>query len=301
VPAPWRWLLPSVIQGSEGPRLAFDVTQTTPESALLGLPRRMLDTDVLHVRARSDHGIIGRSVISRASGAVDEGLEITRAATAMWRNGLRPSAVLTFPTFLDDVRRKRFRDETLPELTGALNAGKTPLLEGGMDLKQSALSSVDAEFLATRQLNTSQIAALFSIPEVLLHIGQRLPTDMAPFITQFAQLALAPIVTAIETEFSYSVLPGGMRLVLDLDGLMRGSFSSMVAALAALKQSGVISANDARAELDWPPIAGGDVLSVGPPPSWPADGPGSQHLGPSPGATGSGVPEPGTNQNGGSG
>jgi hypothetical protein len=93
------------------------------------------------------------------------------------------------------------------------------------------------------------------------------------------------------------VLPAGMHLVIDLDGLQRGSFSAIVAALAALLQSGAVTPNDVRTELNWPPIEGGDKLRTGPAPSWPADGPGSKHLGPSPGATGDGVAEPGSHQN----
>jgi HK97 family phage portal protein len=252
---------------------------------------------VIHFRGQSDAGFIGQSVLTRARGPVSEGLAIEKLAAANWRNGMRPSAVLTLPTFLDDTRRKRFKDETLPELSGAINTGKTALLEGGMTFHATSLNSVDAEFLATRQLNTSQVAMLFGVPEILLHLGQRLPTDMAPFITAFAQLALAPLVVAIETEFDHVILPAGQHLSIDLDGMMRGSFSATTAALAALKQSGIVTANDARAELDWPPIEGGDVLGTGTAPNFPADFKGSTALHPSPGATGDNPPEPGTHGN----
>jgi HK97 family phage portal protein len=297
VPIPWAWLSPQIING----RLAYDVWASHPEAQLLGLPKRLLDGDVIHFRGQSDAGFIGQSVLSRARGPVHEGLEIEKLAAANWRNGMRPSAVLSIPTFLDDARRKRFEEEYLPKFAGAMNAGKTALLEGGWELKQVALSSVDSEMLESRKLNTSQVAMLFGVPEILLHIGQRLPTDMAPFVTQFAQLALAPIVTSIEAEFDHVVLPAGMHLSIDLDGLQRGSFSATVSALAALLQSGAITPNDVRNELDWPPVEGGDVLRAGPPPQWPADFKGGSHLGPSPGPTGGGLPEPGNNSNDGAG
>jgi HK97 family phage portal protein len=293
VPIPWRWLSPQFVASGGTRRLVFDVWGQNPEAQILNLPPRLLADEALHFRGQSDGGLIGESVLARARGPIAEGLAIETLASATWRNGARPSAVLTSPTMLDDTRRKRFRDEFAPEFVGSLNAGKVPLLEGGWEFKPISLNSVDAEFLATRQLNTSQVAMLFGVPEILLHIGQRLPTDMAPFITQFAQLALAPLVTSIEAEFDHAVLPPGQHLAIDLDGLMRGNFSSTVAALAALKQSGIISANDARAELDWAPVEGGDTLRPTGAPSWPADGPGSTHLGPSPGPTGNAPPEPG--------
>jgi len=290
---PWSWVTIQVV--GDG-RLAYDIWHQHPEAQLLRLPPRLTESDVVHFRMASETGIVGQSILSRARGPVREGLAIETLASANWRNGMRPSAILTAPAYLAPDIRKRFREELLPEFTGALAAGRVPVLEGGWELKTAALSSVDSEFLATRQLNTEQVCSLFGVPSILLQIGQRLPTDMAPFVTQFAQLALAPIVTSIEAEFDHVILPDGMHLAIDLDGLMRGSFSATVAALAALLQSGAVSANDVRAELDWPPHPDGDGLHTGAAPNWPADGPGSKHLGASPGPPGDAPPEPGTHQ-----
>ena len=129
--------------------------------------------------------------------------------------------------------------------------------------------------------------------------GPRAVGDLQPFVTVFAQMALTPITVAIEHEFDASVLPAGMHLQLDLAGLMRGSFSASVAALAALVGAGVISTNDAREELGWSPRPDGDGLRVNGSPNWPADFTGGDHLGPSPGPRGNGVAEPGTHQNSG--
>lgn len=65
IPVPWSFVNPMIVRGGAGARLVFDVIHTTPEAELLGLPRRMLDVDVMHIRARG--GVIGRSVIQRAA------------------------------------------------------------------------------------------------------------------------------------------------------------------------------------------------------------------------------------------
>jgi HK97 family phage portal protein len=295
-PIPWPWLQPHVIAGGDGPRLVFDVVQTGPEAALLQLPRRLLDDDVMHVRSRSDFGIVGRSVLSRASGPVREGTEIAQLAASNWRNGMRPSAVLTAPNYLSEQQRLRYGDDFEARFTSSINAGRMPLLEGGWKLERAALSSVDAEFLNTRHFNVSEIARCFGVPEVLIQTGQRVVADLAPFLSAFATQALLPVVTAIEGEFDNSVLPPGMHLVLDTTGLMRGSFSAVTAALCAATQSGITTANDARRAMGLPPLDGGDVLRVSGAPSWPADAPGMPHLGPSPGPRGDAPAEPGTHQ-----
>lgn len=299
-PIPWPWLSPQVITGAAGARLVYDVVSSTSEARLLNLPQRLLDSDVLHVRSRSDNGIIGRSVLSRAAAPIREALEIQTLAEANWRNGMRPSSLLIAPQYLNDPQRKR-KQEWIEEYSGAINAGRVPLLEGGWKLEKFALSSVDAEFLATRQHSVGEICRMFNVPEHLLMPGNRAIADLAPFITAFAQLALAPIVGAIEAEFDHSVLPAGMHLAIDLAGLMRGSFSASTSALAALVQSGIITPNDARESLGWSPHPDGNALARGNAPSWPADGTGMPSPSPKPGPTGDMPPEPGTNQNQGSG
>lgn len=239
-------------------------------------------------------------MLSRAAGVVHEGLEIARLAESNWRNGMRPSGVLTAPAYLTDTQRKR-KDAWVDDFSGAVNAGKVPLLEGGWDFKRMQISSVDAEFLGSRTHSVAEICRLFAIPEILLQVGTRAPADLAPYLSAFASQALAPLVASIEAEFDHALLPPGLHLQLDMGGLMRGSWSAVVAGACAAVQSGVMTPNDARRAMSLPALEGGDVLGQGKAPSWPADGVGLPHLGPSPGPRGDGPPEPGTHENGGSG
>jgi hypothetical protein len=117
---------------------------------------------------------------------------------------------------------------------------------------------------------------------------------MAPFITQ---LALAPLAATIEAEFSHVILNDDARLVIDLAGLQRGSFSTQTAALCAMVQAGILSPNDARLESDFPPHPDGDGLQRSGATNWPADGTGLPHMAQSPGPRGDGPPEPGTHEN----
>lgn len=295
VPVPWRWLSVQVVQGTAGPRLVYDVVQTGPEVALLGLPKRMLDTEVLHLRARSDDGLIGRSVLSRAAGVVREGNALATAAEATWTNGMRPAGVFMSPTYLSSEQRDK-AEANAGRFRGAVNAGRTPLLEGGWKFEQIGLTSVDAEFLATRQFSVAEVARLFNVPLGLIQPGQGVQPYEA-MLAALAQLALAPLVAIIEAEFDAAVLPEGLHLQLDMSGLLRGNFSAQAGAFATLVQSGILTPNDARRGLGLPAHADGDALRTGAAPNFPADAKGVPSIGPKPGKTGTGSPDPGTHQN----
>ncbi len=296
-PVPWGWVLPRVLSGAAGARLVFDRVSMGPEVDLLGIPPRLLDSDVMHVAARTDHGVIGRSVLSRCASPVHEGLEMQTAASATWQNGLRPSGIYSMEGTMDDPARKRFRERISEMNEGSSNAGRILILDRGGKFIPVTMSSVDAQFLESRAFSVEDLARLFGVPSVLLQIGQRLPVDLAPFTSALASQALAPIVSLIEAEFDHAVLPAGQHLSIDMSGLLRGSYAAAVSALAVGKQSGIFTANDARKSLGLPPLEGGDVLvATGTAPSWPADAHGMPHLGPSPGPTGGGLPHVGTHE-----
>jgi HK97 family phage portal protein len=298
---PWPWVTLQVIQGAAGaPRLVYDLLRSTPETLLLGLPGgRMLDSDILHVRGRSDEGIIGRSVLSRAAGVVQEATEVAATSEALFRNGMSMSGfVETGGVVLTDPQRDRFK-ASLQEFRGSAAAGKTMLLEGPFKYTALSVTPADAELLATRAFTVGEIARLFCVPEPLLLTAQRAVPDLAPFLAAFATLALSPLVNALEAEFADAVLPRGMNLQLDMAGLMRGSFSGQVAAFATATQSGITTPNDARRGLGLPAHADGDLLRPAGVPSFPADAAGVPSLAPKPGHTGDGLPATGTHQNAG--
>lgn len=298
VPVPWRLVTPRII-GIDGasPRLAFDVQNRSAEARLASLPARLFEEEVIHLKLNSEDGIVGRSVLA-AGAAIHEGLQIQTAASAVWRNGMRPSLVMTAPEYLNQTQQTR-ATEHMEQYTSAINSGKVPLLQGGWQLKPISTTSVDAEMLATRLYNVEEICRLYNVPSVLLATGQRgSVADLAPFLSALCQQCLLPITALICAEFD-TILPAGQHLQMDSDQLSRGSFSATVAALAALKQSAIITSDDARLELGWGKIEGGDQLGASPAPNWPADGKGMPALHPSPGKTGSGVAEPGSHHNSG--
>lgn len=300
-PVPWPWCHPLIIPSASGgpPRLVFDVLHATPEARLLNLPPRILDTECIHFRARSDNAVIGRSVISRAVSACREGSLLADAASAIWKNGMRPSAVMTTPTVLTEKNRAEAR-VMMDRFTGTMNAGRVPLLEGGFTFTQVGMSSADQQFLDTRRFSVEELCRAFRVPVGLIQPGAG--TQAYPeLLAAFGQLALAPIIAGLEAEFSAALLPAGQWLSIDLGGLTRGAFSTMVGAASTAVGAGWMVPNEARAMAGLPSRQDGDTLRVGAAGGFPADAAGVPSLSPKPGPTGTGLPNVGTHQNKGAG
>jgi hypothetical protein len=161
------------------------------------------------------------------------------------------------------------------------------------------MNSTDAEVLASRRLSVEDISRLFMIPAPMLQTGATAPATLTPYLSAFARLAMAPLVTAIEAEWD-DLLPAGQHLQIDLGGYMRGDYSAIAASQAVLVQSKIATPNDARRTLGMPAHPDGDELSSGSAPNYPADAAGVPSLAPKPGP-GAGAPDAipniGTNQN----
>jgi phage portal protein BeeE len=72
-PIPWEWV--SVQMLGSG-RLVYDVVETIALYGSTGRPRRLLQDEVLHLKDRSDDGLIGRSRLQRAAAVVQSGMSI---------------------------------------------------------------------------------------------------------------------------------------------------------------------------------------------------------------------------------
>ena len=299
-PIPWPWLLPRVIGSATGARLAFDLVQNTPEAQLLGIPPRLLaESDVLHIKARSDNGILGRSDLSRAPSVLAAAIGAQTFASSLFDNAATPSLAVMMPPQIGPDGGRRMELFFADRATGAVNARRPLFLENGQTVTPLSLSPEDSEVLASRRFSVAEVARLFGIPEPMLQTGPTAPPSLTPYLAAFATMALLPIVTVLEAEFD-AILPPGQHLSLDLGGMLRGDYTAVASAQAVLVQSGIATANDARRALGLPAHPDGDDLGSGAPPSYPPDMAGVPSLAPKPGPAGEGLPNVGTNQDEGS-
>lgn len=83
------------------------------------------------------------------------------------KDGMMAAGVVTTAEWLDSMKGKQALD-ALERYKGARNAGKTPILEGGMDYKQLGMSNQDAEWLASRRFTIEDIARMFNVSPIFL-------------------------------------------------------------------------------------------------------------------------------------
>jgi len=203
-----------------------------------------------------------------ARNAVGAAIAADKYAGKFYANAATPSGVLEYPGALKDP--KGFRETWEGSFAGAVNAGKTPVLEEGMTYKPIAISPQDAQFLETRKFNIDEIARIFRVPpHMLADLEKSSFSNIEQQSLEFVKYTLAPWVARIEQGLKRSLLlPDDKKryfFSFNLEGLLRGDYQSRMNGYAIARQNGWMSANDIR-ELEnmnrIPAEEGGDLYLI---------------------------------------
>lgn len=253
IPVPWHCVQPMLLPSG---MLAFDVVAYTSPWAFTGLPRRYLSTEVVHLKDRSDDGLLGRSRLSRSPDALGNALSLQAWSAHTWENGATPSGALKIPTALNKDSFDRLKEQVRSRHQGTQNARGVLILESGAEWQALSVSPEDAEVLDSRRFSVEEIARLFQVPPPLLQDYTRNTFSNATTAgLWFAQFSLAPWVVKIEAEFRRSVFgpSSPFELCIDLSGLTRGDFTARWAAYAIAVQNGILDPDEIRQVEGWNP------------------------------------------------
>ncbi|MBR0556368.1 phage portal protein [Ciceribacter sp. L1K23] len=162
-------------------------------------------------------------------GAAIAALDLSNAA-ARWNkalidNSARPSGALVYQPKeggnLSVDQYERLKAELDDGYSGAMNAGRPLLLEGGLDWKAMGLSPRDMDFEAAKNGAARDVALAFGVPPMLLGIpGDNTYANYQEANRAFWRLTVLPLTGRTAEAFS-GFLAGTMgeafRLVPDLD------------------------------------------------------------------------------------
>ena len=241
------WGMVTVVYLSSG-RLAYDVADGR------GGTRRLLESEVLHLRDRTDDGLVGRSRLSRAADTV-AGVQASNAfAKSFLERGAQPSGVIRHPGAMTVEQKTGLREQFNSNYSGAGNAGKTLILDGGLEWQAAQISPEDAELLESRKFGVVEVCRLFQVPPPIVPAYENNTfTNASQAGLWFATFCLAPWARKIEAEFARSVLATGLELELDLSGFLRGDPATRWAAHKIAIDTGVLDPDEIRVVEGWNP------------------------------------------------
>lgn len=215
--------------------------------------RTLMDGEILRVAYMSGPGLQTVSPIAAQAETIGGAMVTADYTKRFFAGGGRPPGYLKHPShFKNAEARERFRRAWHEQFTGD-NAGRTPVLEDGLDYTSIGISNEDAQLLDLRKFGVQEIARIWRIPLVLLGDTEKATswgTGIEQFMLAFVQHTIRPWLVRWEQALARDLLTDAEReefyFQFNVDALLRADLLTRYRAYSIGRQWGWLSANDIR-------------------------------------------------------
>ncbi len=186
---------------------------------------------------------------------------------ALLDNAARPSGALVYKGpdggSLSDEQFGRLKRELEESYSGASNAGRPMVLEGGLDWRSMSYSPSELDFANSRAVAAREIALCFGVPPMLLGIpGDSTYANYREANLVFWRQTVIPLVARTARELTNWLAPNfgqKLRLSYDVDAIDALALERE-AVWNRFSTASFLTVNERRAAAGYSPIEGGDVL-----------------------------------------
>lgn len=249
-----------IVEQLDSGRIGYRVTDKK------GKFNNLLQEEVLHIRYHSDDGIMGKSPVSVCRDSIGLGIAQAEFGAGQFKNGVAPTGIIEFETFLNDKQRENIKTSLQEQYTGSGNAGKTLVLEGGSNWKPIGLSNQDAEWLKSRLFTVSDIARMFKLSPIFLQdYSNSTYSNFGEASRAFLSQSLRPWLTNLQQAFNSRLISDRNRnqyvIEFETKDLLRATAEERFSVYDTAIRNGIMNPNECRKAENMPTREGGDEYS----------------------------------------
>lgn len=221
------------------------------------LPARSV---IHHVINPLFHPLVGLSPLYAAALSGDFGEAARQTALKEYSNTARPGGIITAPGSVNTDKLRAIKDAWEGGYSGD-NRGRTAVLADGMEFKSiEAASMTDAELINVLKLTTDQICGCYGVFSWMINNGS-MPnyngssTGQQFYYQRTLQRYIEEMESLLAKAFSFGA---NKRVSFDTSTLLRLAPAEQMAVVAQGVGGSILSPNEARLQLNLPPVLGGD-------------------------------------------
>lgn len=227
------------------------------------------DDVIFHIRGFGGDPLGGLSPLTIGRNVFGVALAADATAGDMFKNGLKPTGVLNFNTWLTSEQREIAKRE-LADKNGVGNGGKPLILEGGTSWQNITLSPEDAQMLQSRAFSVEEICRMFGVPPHMVGHTEK-TTSWGSGLEQqtlaFLQFTLRERLKRIEQAINKQLLTreerqNGVYVSFNLESLLRADSQGRAKFYQVMTLIGAMTINEVRRLENLPPVGGGDTPRI---------------------------------------
>jgi HK97 family phage portal protein len=235
------------------------------DNGTIRLDRGIRSEDLVHFKTYhptdTDRGL---SALEQLRDTLENERAARTATSSFWANGARPGFALTHPNNLSENASTRLRAQWDQGFGGAKNAGKTLILEEGMEAKILQLTNEEAQYIETRKLNREEVCAAYDIPPPVVHILDHATySNITEQMRSMYRDTMAPLLKGFESNLDAQLrapdFAEDVYAEFLMDEVLRGDFEQRA---AAYKAADYMTIAEKRRAENLPFIEGTDIILV---------------------------------------
>lgn len=215
--------------------------------------------ELIVVLKDSEDGITATGILKANEETLRLAIDEQDYTTSILKNGALPIGVLKSSARLTEAAINRLRQSWENLYSGAKKAGKTIILEEGLDYTPISMKPNELDLTNVRKHTVSEIARIFNVPESMINSSANKYASNEQNNIYFLQYCLAPILTSLESSFDKSLLlesekEEGYFFGFDVSELLRTTEKEKIETTVRAMEKGLLSINEARAKINYPSI-----------------------------------------------
>lgn len=225
-------------------------------------------SDIFHLKGFGFNGLVGLSPIAFGAKTAGVAVAMEDQQRDFYANGAKsPQLLMTDGKILSKDQRAQL-EENFKEISGGPVRKRLWILEGGFTTQAIGVSPQDAETMAARKFQVSELARFFGVPPHLVGDVEK-STSWGSGIEQqnlgFLQYTLDPYLEIWETSIlRWLVKPsdaGRIHAEHNRAGLLSGDSTARANYMKTQVDTGLLTINEGRRIDNRPPLPGGDVAT----------------------------------------
>ncbi|MBS5847425.1 MAG: phage portal protein [Pseudomonas putida] len=227
-------------------------------------------SEIFHLKGFGFNGLVGLSPIAFAAKTAGVAVAMEDQQRDFYANGAKsPQLLMTGEGKVLNKEQRAQVEENFKEISGGPVKKRLWILEGGFTTQAIGVSPQDAETMAARKFQVSELARFFGVPPHLVGDVEK-STSWGSGIEQqnlgFLQYTLSPYLNRWEYAIERWLLKPGelgrLHAEHNIDGLLRGDSTARANFMGVMADKGLRTRNELRRLDNMPPLPGGDEATV---------------------------------------
>lgn len=219
-------------------------------------------SEIIHDRMNClFHPLVGISPLFASALSAAQGLSILKDSSRFFKNGARPSGILTAPGAISEATALELKTHWESEYGGD-NSGRIAVLGDNLKFEPMKATAVDSQLIEQLDLSARRVCSTFHVPPFKigqgdLPTGTKIETLNQIYYTDCLQKLIEDMETCLDEGLN---LPRDLMIELDIDRLLRMDSETLYKVLGEGIKGVLLKPNEARKRINLPQVEGGNTL-----------------------------------------